>query len=327
MQIQRFSEISSRFSDLTIMIVGDVMLDTYMVGNVSRISPEAPVPVIAVDNTEYKPGGAANVARNLVSMGAKAILLGVVGEDQAAIYLNKSLADDGITRQLITDASRPTTEKTRVIGGNQHIVRVDHEVTDPITDEVAEQLTSNFLASLPAVNGIIIQDYNKGTLTAKVIRKICQAAGEAAVPVFVDPKIDNMEAFTGCHLIKPNHPEAERMVGRTLKTDDDFRAAGETLRDRLKADMVLLTRGSLGMDLIDDTGYYRTPTRARNIADVCGAGDTVISSFALASLAGAEPREAAALANYAAGTVVEEMGVVSATKEKIANIILHHSNS
>ncbi len=326
MQIQRFNEISSRFSELTIMVVGDVMLDTYMVGNVSRISPEAPVPVIAVDNTEYKPGGAANVARNLVSMGAKAILLGVVGQDQAAAYLNQNLADDGITRQLIADASRPTTEKTRVIGGNQHIVRVDHEVTDPIADDVADQLISNILSSLPAVDGIIIQDYNKGTLTADVIRQICRGASEASVPVFVDPKKDNIEAFTGCHLIKPNHPEAESMVGWTLKSDEDFRTAGETLRDRLKADMVLLTRGPLGMDLIDGSGYYRTPTRARNVADVCGAGDTVISSFALASLAGADPREAAALANYAAGTVVEEMGVVSATKEKIANIIHHHNN-
>ncbi len=178
---------------------------------------------------------------------------------------------------------------------------------------------------LPGADGLILQDYNKGTLPEQVIRQLFGWAGEARCPVFVDPKFANLDAYHGASLVKPNLTETEHFAGRSLRDEDDIIAAGTELRQRLAAEVLLITRGPAGMNLFDAEGHHPIPTRAREVADVCGAGDTVLSSYALASVAGASPREAAELANFAAGTVVEEMGVVPVVPEKLEKLIQHHA--
>ncbi len=325
MQPERFRQLRSHFSGQRLVVVGDVMLDTYIWGSVSRISPEAPVPIVTMREVDHRPGGAANVAFNLRSLGAEVVLVGVSGADKAGIELESTLTRFDIAHRLVRDESRPTTEKTRVIAGSQHVVRLDRESTADLPEALVEGIAARVSEAINGADGLVLQDYHKGTLTRPVIERIRIVAVEHNCPVFVDPKADNLDGFKGVSLIKPNLAEAKHFTGRTLETDEDVRAAGEELRTRLEAEAVLITRGPLGMDLIDGEGYHRIPTRARQVADVCGAGDTVISTYALAVAAGARPREAAELANYAAGTVVEEMGVVPVTLEKLEGLLRHHA--
>ncbi|MFB0517565.1 MAG: D-glycero-beta-D-manno-heptose-7-phosphate kinase [Candidatus Neomarinimicrobiota bacterium] len=325
MQPDRFHQLCQRFTEQRLVVVGDVMLDTYILGKASRISPEAPVPIVAVDEIDHRPGGAANVAYNLSSLGAQVFLVGVSGADAAGQELERTLARFGIPHHIFQDNDRPTTEKTRVIAGSQHVVRLDKESTVPLSDELSEKVAARVAQDLAGASGLVLQDYHKGTLTHKVVQQMRTLARQHRCPVFVDPKFDNLDGFEGASLIKPNLAEAEHFVGRPLRTDEELRAAGHDMRARLKAEVVLITRGSLGMDLFDQEGYRRIPTRARKVADVCGAGDTVISTYALALVSGANPREAAELANFAAGTVVEEMGVVPVTLEKLEGLLRHHA--
>jgi len=325
MQPDRFRQLSQRFSGQRLVVVGDVMLDTYIWGGVSRISPEAPVPIVVMDKVEHRPGGAANVAYNLRSLGAEVLLVGVSGKDAAGQELESTLSRFDIAHEIVPDASRPTTEKIRVIAGSQHVVRVDKESTVYLSDQMAKKVAEKAAQAIKGAGGLVFQDYHKGTLTQQVIKRVHSLARELGCPVFVDPKSDNMDGFRGASLVKPNVAEAERFAGRPLRTDEDLRAAGQDMRERLEADVVLITRGPQGMDLFDQEGYHRIPTRARRVSDVCGAGDTVISTYALALVSGANPREAAELANYAAGTVVEEMGVVPVTMEKLEGLLRHHA--
>ncbi|UCH09700.1 MAG: D-glycero-beta-D-manno-heptose-7-phosphate kinase [Fidelibacterota bacterium] len=325
MQLERFQELRQQFSHTRLIVVGDVMLDTYYWGDASRISPEAPVPVVSIDRTEYRPGGAANVAYNLHSLGSEVILAGVAGRDAAGLQLRDTLEQFALPHRLLEDARRPTTEKTRVIAASQHVVRLDRESIRPLDDQLERELISVVGELLPNVNGMILQDYHKGTLTADVIRQLCRLGREHGCPVFVDPKIDNFHLYEGVNLIKPNLTEAEHFCGHHLQSDDDLRKAGDEIRKRLETEAVLITRGPQGMDLFDEDGYHRIPTRARKVADVCGAGDTVISTYSLACLSGATRPEAAELANYSAGAVVEEMGVVPATAEMVEELLRHHA--
>ena len=321
----RFQQLRESFTKLRLVVVGDVMLDTYYWGGVARISPEAPVPIVSVDRLEHRPGGAANVAYNLISLGAKADLAGVVGSDTAGSQLEAALATYGIPATLLTDPQRPTTHKIRIIADSQHVARLDEGSEQWLEESLAAELCEAVRPLLPGADGLILQDYNKGTLPEQVIRQLFGWAGEARCPVFVDPKFANLDAYHGASLVKPNLTETEHFAGRSLRDEDDIIAAGTELRQRLAAEVLLITRGPAGMNLFDAEGHHPIPTRAREVADVCGAGDTVLSSYALASVAGASPREAAELAKFAAGTVVEEMGVVPVVPEKLEKLIQHHA--
>ena len=310
-------QLLSSFSQQRLVVVGDVMLDTYYWGHVSRTSPEAPVPIVAVDQTEHRPGGAANVANNLHSLGAAVDLVGVVGQDTNGGRLEETLSAYGIPTQLLVDPGRPTTQKTRVIAGPQHVVRLDRETDKPLDDALGLGLVEAVGGVLPGAGGLVLQDYHKGTLPGRIVRQLCDLAREQSCPVFVDPKFDNLDAFEGAALLKPNLAEAEQFAGVSLEDEADLEAAGQRLRDQFKVAAVLITRGALGMNLFDGDGHHRIPTRPRRVADVCGAGDTVISTYALAAVAGASAILSAELANFAAGKVVEEMGVVPITLQQL----------
>ncbi len=325
MQPERFHQLRQQFPGQRLVVVGDVMLDTYIWGSVSRISPEAPVPIVTMEQTDHRPGGAANVAYNLRSLGADVFLVGVAGMDAAGKQLESTLSSYEIPHKILRDDSRPTTEKTRVIAGSQHVVRLDKESTAPLSDKLVAQVQAQVAEAIKGSSGLVFQDYHKGTLTRQVIQQICALAGRSHCPVFVDPKSDHLDCFQGVNLIKPNLNEAEHFAGHPLRTDEEISAAGHDLRERLEAEVVLITRGPKGMDLFDSEGYHRIPTRARQVSDVCGAGDTVVSTYALALVSGASPREAAELANFAAGTVVEEIGVVPVSPEKLEGLLRHHA--
>jgi D-beta-D-heptose 7-phosphate kinase/D-beta-D-heptose 1-phosphate adenosyltransferase len=326
MKIERFQELRDQFSRQRLIVVGDVMLDTYFWGNVSRISPEAPVPIVAIENFDHRPGGAANVAYNLHCLGAEVVLIGVAGEDSAGKQLEETLDHYGIQARLVYDKARPTTEKVRVIAGSQHVVRLDKEETAPLSEKLVKEIYQSAAQELDHTQGLILQDYNKGVLSAELIENLKNQAKKLDIPVFVDPKTANLESYRGVSLIKPNIKEAEHFARHSLSTDDEIHRAGEDLRGHLQADVVLITRGPLGMDLFDHQGYHRIPTRAREVADVCGAGDTVLSTYTLAFVSGAEPRESADLANFAAGSVVEEMGIVPVTPERLEGLLNHHAS-
>ncbi|MCH7939130.1 MAG: D-glycero-beta-D-manno-heptose-7-phosphate kinase [Candidatus Marinimicrobia bacterium] len=325
MLLERFFELRDAFAHLKVAVLGDVMLDTYVWGTVSRISPEAPVPVVAVDRIEHRPGGAANVAFNLQSLGARVELVGLIGDDASGRMFEETVSGYGLEHKCVVDSERPTTEKTRVIAGSQHIIRMDKEVIRPPSARLEAQLVDASLQALEGADALILQDYHKGVFSPEVIRRVCAGAARAGCPVFVDPKIDHIEYYKQVALIKPNEQEAAHFSGRPIGDDDDVRAAGSILRERLQAEVVLITRGANGMDLCDADGYHRIPTKARKVADVCGAGDTVISTYTLSILAGATVLEAATLSNYAAGTVVEEMGVVPVKLEKLEGLLRHYA--
>lgn len=305
-----------------VAVIGDVMLDRYFWGTVSRVSPEAPVPVVDIENETFHLGGAANVAANLASLGARPLLCGVVGDDASGRLLRQIAQDEGLTSEgIITDATRPTTVKTRVIGNNQQIVRLDREDRSDVTAEVAQHMLA-MLAGRPSLKAIILEDYNKGLLSIHCIPAIISMARNAGIPVFVDPKKTNFFAFRDAYLVKPNRKEAEEALGRPLRTAQDVEHAGHTLRERLGAENVLITLGAEGMMLVESDGTVSTvPTVAHRVADVSGAGDTVIATIAAMVAAGAPLREAAALANVSAGVVVAEPGIVSITPAALLQAI------
>lgn len=296
----------------TIAVVGDLMLDRYFWGSVSRISPEAPVPVIDVENETFHLGGAANVAMNLKSLGCNALLCGVVGTDNSGGILQSIAEQSGLTGTGILQLqSRPTTVKTRIIGNNQQIARLDREVRDEI-EPAAAAVILNLLDNQEDLAGIIIEDYNKGVVSMELIRGIRELAISKGIPTFVDPKHHNFFEFSGVTCFKPNRKEAQEALGYSLRTTDDIFRAGRELLERLHCENVLLTLGERGMMLFEQDGAVASvPTRARHVADVSGAGDTAIATLAAMYAGGATIRQAAGLANIAAGLVCEEPGIVT----------------
>ncbi len=301
-----------------IAVVGDVMLDRYFWGSVSRVSPEAPVPVIDLESETYHLGGAANVAHNLQSLGIRPVLCGCIGDDSSGKSFIKISEEAGIdTRGLYMDKGRPTTVKTRIIGNNQQIARLDVEVRDMIPSN-GEQFIIDTLSKTNDLAGIIFEDYNKGTVTESLINKVIAYAKSSSIPVFVDPKFDNFFQYKDVTVFKPNKKEASKALGITIKTEEDILNTGRELMARLNCSNVLLTLGKDGMRLFESGGdILSVPTHARNVADVSGAGDTAIATLAAAVAGGAAIREAAAMANYAAGSVCESPGIVSITIESL----------
>ncbi|MDD8016825.1 MAG: D-glycero-beta-D-manno-heptose-7-phosphate kinase [Bacteroidota bacterium] len=309
---QRIDQLLKTVKNKRVAIIGDVMIDRYVWGTVSRISPEAPVPVVEVESESTRLGGAANVANNITSLGAKALLIGVVGNDnngkELRLYLEK---ENTSSEGIVTDPSRPTTVKTRVIAHSQHVVRIDSEEKKDIGGEIQNKIISILEKNISAIDGIIIEDYNKGVVVKELIHRITELARKTNTVITIDPKFNNFFEYKNVTVFKPNKKETEEALGRRLQTDDDVVAAGKTLLEKLNAQNVLLTRGEKGMSVFEKSGSVtHIPTRARHVADVSGAGDTVIATLTAMLAGGATMQEAASLANYAGGIVCGEVGIV-----------------
>ena len=296
-----------------ILVVGDVMLDRYWHGAVDRISPEAPVPVVRVERVEERLGGAANVALNVKSLGARVTLLTVVGEDQAAESLRGLLAAHGIEAQLRTDPQLSTILKLRVIGRAQQLIRIDFE-NDP-GHEVLAQMVDAFEASLPAHDVVVFSDYGKGGLAH--IPRMIELARAAGKPVFIDPKGHDYRRYAGSSVITPNRSELAQVVG-TWKDEADLAARVAALRESIGVESVLLTRSEEGMTLFGPDGIVHEHSKAREVFDVTGAGDTVIAALATLTAAGLPLDAAMRLANKAAGIVVGKFGTATASHEELS---------
>jgi D-glycero-beta-D-manno-heptose-7-phosphate kinase len=315
---ERITEILRGIQGKHIAVVGDIMLDRYFWGSVYRISPEAPVPVVDVESESSHLGGASNVAANLQSLGAVPLMLGVIGDDNSGNTIRDLLRQSEMSCDgIVIDFSRPTTVKTRIIGNNQQIARLDRERKTPADESVVRKLLA-VMESAPNLAAIVLEDYNKGVITSYLIKRVTEIATQRGIPVFVDPKFTNFFAYEGVTLFKPNKKETQDALGITLSTDEDILSAGETLLERLKCENVLLTLGARGMMLFEKSGAVHTvDTRARHVADVSGAGDTAIATLTAAFAAGASIVEASALANVAAGAVCEVPGIVAITPERL----------
>ncbi len=319
---QRSAELIDAMKGRRIAVVGDVMLDRYFIGNVSRISPEAPVPVIDVENETFHLGGAANVANNLYSLGVEPILCGIIGDDNSGKLFLDIAKENGLnTAALLSDPARVTTVKTRIIGNNQHIARLDREQRSAISDDRAQSIAA-LLAQQEDLDAVIFEDYNKGLITPSLINAVLAFAQARNIKVFVDPKFENFFAFRHSTVFKPNRKEAQEALGYELKTEDAVRRGGTDILTRLQCDNVLLTLGAHGMMLFEKDGTIsHVPTYARHVSDVSGAGDTAIAILSAALVAGANIREAATLANLAAGIVCGEPGVVSIQADKLRSAV------
>ncbi|GAB1368910.1 D-glycero-beta-D-manno-heptose-7-phosphate kinase [Azonexus hydrophilus] len=305
-----------KISQVRLLVVGDVMLDRYWFGDVSRISPEAPVPVVKVERLEERPGGAANVARNAAALGAQTALISVVGEDDAGRALQRLLQEGGIAAHLQVDAEIDTTVKLRVIGRQQQLLRIDFETTP--SHEVLRAKLAEFERQLAHCDIVVLSDYGKGGLTH--IGEMIRLARAAAKPVLVDPKGDDWGKYAGATVMTPNRAELAGVVGR-WHSETDMLQKAEKLRGELGLDALLVTRSEEGMSLLTDGHTYHQAALAREVYDVSGAGDTVIATLAVMLAAGAEWAEAIRVANVAAGIVVGKLGTAVVSREEIAGAL------
>ena len=295
-----------------VLVVGDVMLDRYWFGDVTRISPEAPVPVVHVQRTEERPGGAANVARNIASLGGKATLLSVVGDDEAGRTLATLLEKEHVTTMFHKDAQFPTTVKLRVIGRQQQLLRIDFET--PPSREVLEDKLDDFESLVDGVDVVILSDYGKGGLTH--VSKMINAAKAHGKRILVDPKGDDFARYRGATLLTPNRGEFRQVAGR-WKDEADLAKRAELLRSELDLEALLVTRSEEGMSLFSSTGAMHEPTQAQEVYDVSGAGDTVIGTLGLMMAAGVNMQDAVRIANRAAGVVVGKLGTATVSREEL----------
>ncbi|HEX8671881.1 MAG TPA: bifunctional ADP-heptose synthase [Longimicrobium sp.] len=315
----RLDEILERGRGLRVAVVGDLMLDVYLVGAVSRISPEAPVPVVHVTEERTALGGAANVAANVAALGAACEVVGYVGMDAAGAQIRRELAElDGgkVNARLVERPDRPTTTKTRVVARQQQVVRFDRERDDDLPDECAAELCEHVRAAVAACDALVLEDYNKGVLVPSVIRTALDAAEAAGIPSVVDPKFRNFFKFRGATVFKPNAVELGTAMASPVRAGDDEWL--ENARKETGARHLLLTLGEDGMALRSEGGSsFRIPTQAREVYDVSGAGDTVTAFLAVALAAGATIEDAAAIANLAAGIEVGKPGVATVTPDEL----------
>jgi D-beta-D-heptose 7-phosphate kinase/D-beta-D-heptose 1-phosphate adenosyltransferase len=316
---ERARALIETFASRRIVVFGDVMLDRFMIGRVARISPEAPVPVVLFDHEEIRLGGAANVANNLRALGGAVDLIGVIGDDDSAAHLKSELAAKGIPATgLITDPARRTTTKLRVVTTrNQQVSRIDFETDHEVGQDIEDALTRQIEMRAEAAQVVLVSDYQKGVITRRSMAHVLSFANSKNVPVIVDPKVPHIDYYGGATLVTPNHVEAESATNSRIATNEDARKAAIALRRRLGVDSVLITRGEHGMwlDHAGQDGYL--PASAREVADVTGAGDTVIATLALAIASGATMFEAARLANEAASIVVGKFGAATVSPEEL----------
>ncbi|MEQ9365847.1 MAG: D-glycero-beta-D-manno-heptose-7-phosphate kinase [Leptospirales bacterium] len=316
-------DVLGRFAGSHILVVGDFMVDEYIKGTVERISPEAPVPVVLEREVRTVPGGAGNVVRNLRSLGARVSLAGVVGEDEAAGILRGDFERLGLSPQdragLISVSGRPTTRKTRIMAGQQQIVRLDREsetrLSDAVRGRILAAIETTIEAAVPRVQAVILSDYDKGVIQPDVIQKTVEVARRHDCFIAVDPQVTHFQDYKDVGVLTPNHHEAGRYLKRKLVDDEAVREGGLEILESLRAKMLLITRGEKGITLFQAGQKIAEnfPTMAREVFDVTGAGDTVISVFTLAIAAGASAEDAVRLSNLAAGLVVAHLGAATVT--------------
>lgn len=314
----RLDEILQRAERVRIAVVGDLMLDVYLTGLVTRISPEAPVPVVQVWEERTALGGAANVAANVAALGAGCDLIGAVGADSAGGQIRsavESLGPGAVAARLVVDEGRPTTTKTRVVARHQQVVRFDREDDSDLREDVASAVSALLQESVRSADALVLEDYDKGVLTPAVIRAALATAAGAGVPVVVDPKFRHIFEYRGATVIKPNALELTSALGVPLRTDDDDWL--EEARQRLGSEHLLVTLGEEGMALRSDGATHRVGTTAKRVFDVSGAGDTVAALLAVAIAAGATLREAAMIANLGAGVEVGKPGVATVSPDEL----------
>jgi len=326
---ERIKRLFADFKNQKIVVVGDLMLDRYIWGSVSKISPEAPVPVVEVQRESHRFGGAANVVNNVQTLGAHVFPVGILGQDSGgelltALFKKQDLSVDG----LICESQRKTTIKTRIIAHNQHVVRIDREIKSAVSKKTQDKIVSLLKDHLNDADCLILEDYNKGLLTPRLIENIINLARNKKVKILVDPKFDNFFAYKNTTLFKPNKKETADKLGIKLQTEEDILHAGEKLQQRLNCKAVLITLGEQGMILIDKGKEpFTIPTKAVKVHDVSGAGDTVIATMAVLIAAGANYREAATISNYAAGIVCGEVGIVPINYDNLLYIMLSNADA
>lgn len=321
--IENFARIVSGFEGKNVLIIGDLMLDEYIWGDVKRISPEAPVPVVNVDSRTYMAGGAGNTASNIASLGGKANVIGIIGKDIQGNLLQEKLEELGVSSNgLEFEAGQPTITKTRIIANKQHVVRVDVENKQRLNREIKSRIIKKIRSQLPEAQAVIISDYDKQIVTSEIAECIITEAQKVKIPVIVDPKGNDYAKYKGATVITPNILETEYALNIEINNQNDLIKAGQRLNDFINGTAILITRGADGMSLFIRGGsIVHIPAVARNLYDVTGAGDTVVSTIAMALAAGATLEDSVYLANQAAGLVVEKLGTATVTKSELLEAV------
>ena len=318
--VDRASEIINGFKDRNILVIGDLILDKYLFGDVDRISPEAPVPVVDIKEESLKLGGAANVGWNIAKLGGKVYITGVVGKDENGKILKKLIEERGIKDISVEDEDRITTEKTRVIAVSQQLLRIDREIRKPLSKEVINRIKGQIESIKDKIDGIIVSDYGKGVITEELMEFI-KALG---LPIFVDPKPSNFHLYRKTTIMTPNKKEAYECA--KLDRDIPIEEVGKKILKELDTDQLLITLGAEGMALFEGDKITKIGAKAKKVFDVTGAGDTVISVLALSKLSGGSWYESAILSNLAAGYVVGEIGTAVLTGDKLLEIVKEENN-
>jgi D-glycero-beta-D-manno-heptose-7-phosphate kinase len=325
---ERLERILRGFTEVSILVVGDIMMDRFIRGRVSRISPEAPVPVVVVEKEDFLLGGAANVVNNIHSLGGRGSLCGVIGDDEMGQQIKKELTGKGVdTRGVFVEPGRQTTVKTRIIAHHPHyqqLVRIDRETTDELNRKTCQSLSRFLRESIDGFDGVILSDYGKGLLTRELIRVIIQEVKASKKPILVDPKLKNFFLYKGATVVTPNMQEASEASGISIADETSLIAAGMKLLKKLRCNALVITRGEKGMTIFEpDATPYPVPTVAKEVYDVTGAGDTVIGTMALALGTGVrvDVKDAAVLANHAAGIVVGKVGTATANRDELMRAI------
>lgn len=325
----RLNELLGAMNGKRIAVIGDLMLDRYIWGSVSRISPEAPVPVIDMETEQARLGGAANVAKNIKSLGGEPLLVGVIGADNSGKQLYEIIRESNFPLEgVVVDGTRPTTVKTRVIAHSQHVVRIDREMKTDISFTIQNKILDALRHHIDSIDGIILEDYNKGVIVKTLIKQVITLANDHGKMITVDPKFNNFFEYKNVTVFKPNRKEVEEAISARLKDEEDILKAGKLLLEKLETKNVLLTLGEHGMSLFESDGTTsHVETKARNVADVSGAGDTVISTLTMALTAGASIKEATMLANFAGGIVCGYVGIVPIDKNELKTKVLNDHQS
>ncbi|MCG8568061.1 MAG: D-glycero-beta-D-manno-heptose-7-phosphate kinase [Desulfobacterales bacterium] len=312
-----------QFKTIRALVIGDLMIDEYLWGDVDRISPEAPVPVVAVKRESSTLGGAGNVINNLISMGASVMAVGTAGTGKGGDIILSKLAELGVTAQgIIREADRPTTRKTRVIASNQQVVRIDKEIKQEICAPTLEKILTLIKGEINQVNLVIISDYDKGLVTPELVAGVVDLTRGKNIPVLADPKARRFNKYSGVTLMTPNKKEASQAANMAIDTREELEEAGKIITDQAKLEKLIITCGKDGMVLFENGKITHTiASRARQVFDVSGAGDTVISLLGLGLAAGADFKDAAAVANAAAGIVVGKVGTATASVDELKSAL------
>lgn len=317
------SNLINQFSKVKILVIGDVMVDEFVFGNVNRISPEAPVPVVEVSKEIFRLGGAANVVSNICSLEGRAFISGIIGADSIGGKLMSELSRLKVPLEgLVIDPNRPTILKTRIIAHSQQVVRVDREKRMKIEGEILGNILFYIYRTIDEIDALIISDYGKGVITSRLLKEVVPFAKKRNKPIVVDPKIENFLSYKDVTIITPNHHEAGALIGAKITDRKNLHWVGNKILEKIGCEAVLITRGEKGMSLFrKDFDPVHIPTEAKEVYDVTGAGDTVIAVLSLCLAAGSDLEEAARVANFAAGIVVGEVGTATVKPDELIGAI------